>query len=1022
MDYALDRAQMHGLTVFALLDYQRPFPAETVPSAYFDKVLIAPQLWEGLLRGQAKIARFYANRPVLAGWALATDGLPPLPPRGEPLLAQAFRDYLRRRYGSLDGLRAAWGGYTPSTFDAIAVPAPNTDEPAGADFTAMGQQVRLDRLNAWVDVMRLSDPHHLFAYGEPDVVDALPTPQRLRFDLYGPFGVRPSNIDPAADGVTVPAAAFARARSLRALPQSSVVAVMSGRLGAGLLGPRAGRAVLHEWVTTAGEGAAGMITAPTFDRLAARGPAGAVVPPDETTLNRVAEHVRALQPPCVQYEPRVLVVRDEGIAGGAPAAEEARDAERVATILDQLHVPFDLVPASAVGTADEPFRVDLARYQVLLVPSLRRAPRDDFWMLVDEWLASRRPTERMLVVGRLRLRAPLGSLGVKVLGAVATALPGELPTGSSLLLQAPLAVAPTGRRLVWPAEVPVAPVMETGGGQVLGTLGKEATSAEGGVPVLMQRTLSSGGKVVLAGFSLGLGEAPILSAETLDSLAEVVRGVVGLGGVTPPLVAPPNLGVYLAEDGSVAAVVERRGTAGDLLWSTAAGRPETAWGGAVTSFDDRGWVTVSSQVAPFGVKLLPAVAEIHNVGSAGRASVRAGLVPGQGLTLQAQGPADMMLRITPGPSGSYAVAAGQGVPQVLQAGPEGYVDIEMLDSRSLTVQVFGQAPPPAVGVGPEDYLALADYHLRRRDGGAALAELERMVALYPGSSVARHAAQRREEVLRKCGVVVYVNETAEPVRVTFTGQCVVDTVLGPGAERRFYLLAGGYEEVARSLVADQMLETTTKTSVAARSVTVKEWTGHSKLPEGVAQVRLARGALSDEERKQIVEPLTGAFPAETTAVVPPAPGGTTPTPGPGGTKPETDPEKVKLEPIHIDYELTAPQPGTTSLTTKIQLENLTTRPAKLLVRHYPPPGSGQNRNEEIIVPAKNKKSVALNTGGYANIRILFEESGQELELGEHPVSGGNYQIKVLPFATAEKAEAHKRKRLAQAQAALSKKK
>lgn len=884
LDYALDRVQAHGLLAFALLDYSKPLPAGTLPASYLDKALLAPQLWGGLLHGQAKIARYYADRPVLAGYALAHDGLPGLPQRNEPLLAQVFRDWLKQRYGSFEALKAAWGAYAPADLDSVRVPTAEADDLPAAEFAAMLGQLELERLNAWVDALRTADPHHLLAFGDPDDEHLLRQPQRLRCDIYGTFGTRPTGLDPAEGGAPAAAAGLAAARSLRALPGSTIAAILSGRCGAASLGGRAQRAVAHEWALAAGQGAAGMITGATLDRLLNRGPSVGLAGGDRNNLVRLGELARSMSRDWLQPPARVLLVRGDSVGDTGAAVSEGKACARVAEALERAHLPYDLVPASAVGTTGEAFRVDVNQYRCVALPGLHRLPDEGFWQTLEAWANQGGKDRRLLLVGRLATNSPLSPAAVRVLGSLATN--GEVaapsPGATSLFVSEPLAGLPTGRQLYWPARQSVMPIGENVGGSLAGVVRGENPATEAGVPALVARNLASGTLLVTAGFNLGFDDIVDLPEAGYATLSYLVRSAAAGVGLSPSLAAPSNVGVFLSADGSRAAVVERGGTGADTLWTAGASRPETAWGSAVTALDESGRVSVSAPLAPYQVKLLNAVAEIHGVSAADNAVVRAGQVAGDVLMLQSQGPAGMLLRVNTRPDGQYLVSSQGSPAQTRQADNEGVAEVELPDRKPVTIQVLGFGMSPATVA--QDPLALAEYYLSRRDIDAALREFDRLALAGSDSPVAKAALKRREEVLRKCGVVVMVNESVEPILANYVGPPVCGGPVDPGRERRFILLAGTYQFNVTRLVDGKPVEEKAATlTLGERGVLLQEWPAEKA--EAAVLERRVRAALGDDERKQLMASALALLPGEPVPAPAAGPGGTGAAGGPGGETP-----------------------------------------------------------------------------------------------------------------------------------------
>jgi hypothetical protein len=999
LDYALDRIQERGLSAMVLLDYRHGLPEGVVAPAYLDKALVAPALWDGQTKAQAKIVAYFADRPVIAGYALAHDSLPPWPQRSEPLMAQAFGEYLQRRYRTIDGLRRAWGPGAPADFDKVPVPAPDDDTPAAGEFGAMRQALLTDRLNTWVAAMRGADPHHLFAFGEADPGTALLEPQRLRFDLYGSFGVQPPAVDPISAPAGGGGLGWDLARSVRALPQAALVGTLSGRCGAGLVGAQAGRAVLTEWAETVADGAAGCITAPTWDRLVGRG-AGGGLAPDGVTLGRLAEAVRAMQRSYLAYPARVLVVRDNDAALGHGADAELRSTAHLTAALEQLHLPFDLVAAASVGGAEEAYRVDLGRYAVVLLPKLGRLPDDGFWSAVEAWLAAG-AGDRTLVVGRIVASGPLTPLAARVLGGAAAQTPAQAPDGAALLARPPIAGGPDGRRLAFPAGVAVSRVEPAGEGSLLASLKTDATAGDG-LPVLVRHATGPGRAIVSAGFDLGLGEVTDLTPEAAESLAYLTGGLLAAAGVTAPLQTAPDISVHLSVDGGQAVVVERSGQDADTLWTAPAQRPESVWGDAQTQLSDNGMVTVQASLAPYQVKLLTAVGELHGVEANQTATVRAGQAIGQGLTLNVQGPAGAMLRLHTTPGGQFAVSSPGGLPQTRQAAPDGTAEVVLADAKPLVVQLYGGLTPPTARIGAPDYLAVANDLAARRDFDGAVKELERLSSLYAGTEVAKLADAQRDTVLRQCGAVVFVNETSAAVLVSYGGPAA--GVVEPGGQKRFLLAAGSYDESLQPLVSGATPVTSqARAAVTAGSAVVREYNLASLPAELVKTVGLTTvGApLSESDRLQLTQ-------AATTAVTPSAPAAPSgpaagSQSGPGVAAAATEPKRL------IGWILAPVQkPKDKAQYSRVTVRNQTSK-ACVIRAEFHPPAPNPMQHLESAKPIKAGATGSLDTGteGFSYFWVYFPDMDQLVDLSQRNTDGSTYSFTLKEYTAAEWANLRK---------------
>ncbi|MBI5835465.1 MAG: hypothetical protein HZB16_24445 [Armatimonadetes bacterium] len=972
VDYALDRVQEQGLSAVVLLDLRQALPAGAVPEPYADKMLLAPQLWDAVVRGQAKIAGYFGERPVIAGWCLAADGLPVWPQRAEPLLTQAYREYLTGKYGGIDGVKRAWNGAAPAAMDSVALPAEGATDQAACDLVAMREAVTVARLNGLADALRGAAPHHLLAFGDPDPSTALAEPQRLRFDIYGTFGMAPAPLDPAGELAPPSPAAWALARSVRALPRASLAGTLSGRYGAGSIGARAGRAVLHEWAESVTDGAAGCITAPTWDRLTGRGP-GTQSMPELPAVSRLATAVEALQKPFMAYPPRVLVVRGQGL----PAATEQTSAARLAETLERLHVPYDVLAPSAVGGLEEAFHADLGRYRMVIIPAIRRLPDDGFWTAVDRWLGESGTAERTLLVGRVATAGPLSPVAAKVIAGWAAGGDAAVDAGAFSVKQ-PIAALPAGRLLAWPsAQLPVVDVPSEGG-TVIGTMQGHGTER----PVLVARRSAAGHRLVAAGFDLGLGEVPVINAALWDTLTYLGRGLLESTDIVTPIQSPGALTVRLSEDGGTAVAIERGGDSPDVLWTTGASRPESVWAGAETRFAGDGTVSVAAPIAPYQVKLFEAVGEVHGLDADERAKVQANQPTGEGLSVTAQGPDGMMVRLRTIPSGNFTVRQANGTPQTERADEEGNAEATLDAGKPVTMQLYGAVAPPTQVVTAADYVSLADYYVQRRDIDRAFGELARLSASYPGTEVAKLADLRADALRKRCGAVVLVNCTDQPVMANYAGMQLSSGVVEPGRERRFLLWAGGYREEIRDIYGYLAQgEERSNMIVTAGQVDVREWAGEA----GATAVKLLRSRLAPEERQTLAsttQQQLGLAQAQ-------AEGGA----GTGTAKPGQGAEPPLAGAITVDYDLVKSLPTKAAGVSRFTVRNRTSRKALLMIRHRALPPNPVTL-EEVPVDPKRTAATEADLEGTYDLWIHFPDSGQDLTIGEHKADGSVFVVTV----------------------------
>ncbi|MCC6661470.1 MAG: beta-galactosidase [Phycisphaerales bacterium] len=985
VDYALDRIQAHGLYALALLDYRRPLPAETLPELYRDKVLAAESLWQGLVAGQQKIARRFAERPVLVGWAATTDGLPALPDPREPLTLELYRGYLQQRHGNIEGLRRAWGpAANYATFADVPPPGDSPTDPAAIDFHGCGQWLTVKRLNTWADGLRAAAPHQLVLVGSPDASRPVFLAPWLRCDLLGSFGV---------DGRGEPSAAMpgfgdtlGLVAGYRALPDSTIAGVLGGRAGGELRGGHAARALRHEWAEVVGSGAAGLVAAPTWDELLNRG--GAAGAGDTVGVRQLGDLLAATTQTYVRRRPAVLVLRNPAVAYSNDAAPDARASARVAQALDQLHVDYDLLSPGALGGPDEKGKVELDGYQVVVVPSLRQLPRERFFEQLREWLND--PTasgQRALVLGAWVAQSEYFQ---------PVAPPADLlaVTGGAVLLPATdnpagLRLEVAGSSLPWPAGVPAGRVTAGSGGEVLGWLRGAAGTAA--VPLLSQQVVA-GNTVLVSGCDLGFGTL----AETPDGLIAAIAGLL-----RPALTAAQVAGCYQADanvtvrwsaDGRAALVRERLGSSSDFGWQSPATDPPLVWAGATTTVDAHGLATVKTSVAPYQVKLVTAVGELLG---GQPATVRVGAPLSEPFGVQHSGGGQVRLRLEPGRD--YRVSLPHGESSQVTAAPDGTVE---LAASGATVQ-YALLPPrlPDPAREPKQYLLVGDYYQQRGEFGRALAEFERLTQQYAGTAVAEAAAARRAAILADCGAVVVVNYTRLPARVRYVGPSVTEGEVLPGQSQTFVLYAGTYQEIRDlpdvALVAAAALPPQTfavgKGQAVLREIGVF-LAGQTNLLDPKAN---GRGLLGDAERQALLAAAQGTLPSAAGSAAGGAAGGG--GAAAGAEQPGAPPAKFNIKVDTQEKRNKEPKQPT-----PFQIRNMTPYNIVITITRFVVGNAPES--QELKLRPRGRLNFGLGSDGTFGISGKVVENGQDLTFGQFQATGHNYTSTVKELSAAELAK------------------
>jgi len=123
LDYFLDRVQSHGLYLIVEGDFYWSANHRVVPVPYLTRYHLYPEALEAQALATRKIMRYFAPRPCLIGMVIGEEELGLAEPRANPHEREAFADYLRRKYGTLENLRRHWThGYDfsdPSQFRRV---------------------------------------------------------------------------------------------------------------------------------------------------------------------------------------------------------------------------------------------------------------------------------------------------------------------------------------------------------------------------------------------------------------------------------------------------------------------------------------------------------------------------------------------------------------------------------------------------------------------------------------------------------------------------------------------------------------------------------------------------------------------------------------------------------------------------------------------------------------------------------------------------------------------------------------
>lgn len=698
-DYFLDRAQAHGLYVDIEPSYYWGLHPEVVPPEYRGKILLYGDLWDATNEAYAKILNYFNRRTVIVAVMVGEEDLEFDHCLGEPQMLEQFRRNLSRKYGSVSNLRRTWGyGYdytsralwTKQTvqgkevlqprypfvkdpfkwinFNEVPLPIldycrpvddPNemlTDKPTyqenllkspeWIDFLEMKEQMLISRLNGLANAFRAADPNHILYYSNPS--DFNPPwhfyecfdRAKLRFDVIG-VGQHDKDFEPSE----VPHWASCREYVQNVASYGPYIGQASGgypkgfACGEGMGGKtREGVADYYPWwlADIVGGGGAlfhsydwNFIAGRTYDKPTEY---------DENALNRLGDFLAAIQnAPFNRPDAKVLILRNKAAALGMSAGYDFANARYLASILYQIHVPFDILPDSDVVAGDfEAGKVNINKYRFIFVPTQNQLLSSRTWQMLEDWIADPRfAGQRGLCLGLYQDQDPYFNPTKPT--AIHPAF--ERLTGTSgfsrrmeqsgiVKLRYARFFGTSARgdeiSLDFPdgAEIGCFDALPDGMEKVL-ELGEDG-------PTVLARNIVNGNPVYTCGFYLGIAYNAMWGMEKeqspYDTLTPLYSAILTSAGIEPSVIAPDNLGVYVASDTSVILVKERFGKATDVTLDFPANRgistplagsrleagplrdrsfPGAVFGGATTACKADGSIRLKGfRIEPYGTLVL----------------------------------------------------------------------------------------------------------------------------------------------------------------------------------------------------------------------------------------------------------------------------------------------------------------------------------------------------------------------------------------------------------------------------------
>lgn len=714
-DYFLDRAQAHGLYVNIEPSFYWGLHPEVVPTQYRGRIMLYDELWDAAKDAYSRILRYYANRTVIVAAMVGEEDLVFDTCLDDAAMLERYRRFLHQDYGTISSLKRAWGhGYRTDdrsrwvkktingrevmwpeypfvkgafdswgTFDSVRLPlfdhyhsadppyAPLTDlrtvqenlirDPVWIDFGRMREELIISRLNSLADAFRDADPNHILYYSDP--FDFMPSwhsmmsfdRARLRFDVIG-VGQHDHGIEPSE----VPHWASCREYIQNVAsygPYTGIGGARAFACGEGEGGKtREGVRKYYPWWLTDIVGGGGaffqsyhwnQIAGRTFEQQESY---------DSAALDAIGGFLKQIEsvPFSFDRDAQVLILRSRNAAYGMSPGIDYGNARYLASILYQLHIPFDILPDSDVSTGGfEPGKISLSNYRFIFVPAQNQMLGTRTWQMLEDWLMDPRAAGRRgLCIGLYqdqdsyfnpctpesvypnfaRLTGVTGfSRRMPVSGVIGMPFArylGKAVKGQVLRLQFP----ENGQVGVFDfVREPVESVLELDGKPVVA------------------RNVVNGNPVYTCGFYLGMAYDAMWGKEKeqepYNALNPLYQGMLLLAGIEPSIDAPDNVGVYISDDDSTILIKERFGKASEFDLGIRQLAGSIFEGTAVAHNADGSAVLKGVKVDPYGVTVLRKVAGIAALGLSWEAKPAAG--GGIECTISGKGKANVTFELTP---------------------------------------------------------------------------------------------------------------------------------------------------------------------------------------------------------------------------------------------------------------------------------------------------------------------------------------------------------------------------------------
>ncbi|MGB4419401.1 MAG: hypothetical protein WBJ60_06935, partial [Bacillota bacterium] len=338
--------------------------------------------------------------------------------------------------------------------------------------------------------------------------------------------------------------------------------------------------------------------------------------------DQLGEALRAVQnvPFTYNRDAKVLIMRNTANAFSNASGIDFDGARYFASILYQLHIPFDIVPdADLTYGTEEQFKIDINNYDFIFIPSQYQIMPDRTWEILDKWISDpEHAGKRGLVMGMYLPQDSyfndlepdqLNPVFVKLMGT--TGYSEYRPTGGLRFeYAAKLGDYDAGDAMeidLYSGEVGLfGPGLPDGVESIVKVYGDDEHS-------LVIRNKVNDNYVYSFGFYLGLATNPVWGSAKqqtpYNKLTGLYRGILAENGIVAEFEAPDNIGVYISDNKEMVIVKELYGKKVSTVLKT--DEPGLGvYSGATTILSSDGTVTIERDIEPYHTYYMKRVADI----------------------------------------------------------------------------------------------------------------------------------------------------------------------------------------------------------------------------------------------------------------------------------------------------------------------------------------------------------------------------------------------------------------------------